>query len=464
MSLLKNIRNWLKIKRSKMAIYSVEQIFTILQADVNYVKRANIDDLLSQEFSTPGKQLIVFGHSGGGKTTSVFKMLKEHKSIYIKTHCESYTTFEQLIINAFAELDQYFLSGKTTNKSASIKGSLSAEYATIKASIESTTTEGESYSYAPVVPPQLTPQKLAEFMGKGNIVWVIEDFHKVHDDEKTRIADVIKIFVDNSNQYPMSKIICIGACESAHDLITLNPDLKNRVSEIKIPLLNDDEIRQIIENGFHFLNIYPDNKLADKLVEFSDRIASAAHQMCLDICNKNNIHETSKNPIIIPEASFEYAINGFLSRNQDSLKTLYEKATKDSLGWYILKTISSNCKNKLSIDEIERIINDKEHPYSKELIQEKLDELISTSYSILYRSSSELYGFSTPFWHRFVKVQLMIEGERKRQKQQNKPTGKKRKNNRNNNTKNRNTKITGTFNMLDEKFMEVIKQFEAKNE
>lgn len=464
MSLLKSIRNWFKRKKSKLTIYSVDQIFTILQADINYVKRAEIDDLLSQEFSTPGKQLIIFGHSGGGKTTSVFKMLKEHNAKYIKTHCETYTTFEQLIINAFAELDKYYLSEKTTNKSASIKTNLSSEYSKIKASIGSEMTEGVSCSYAPIVPPQLTPQKLAEFMGEGDIVWVIEDFHKVLDKEKTRIADVIKIFVDNSNQYPQSKIICIGACESAHELITLNSDLKNRVSEIKVPLLKNDEIRQIIKNGFDFLNVIPVGNLADQIVEYSDRIASAAHQMCLDICNKNNICETSIDKICIPEKSFEYAINGFLSRNQDSLKTLYEKATKDSLGWYILKTISSNCRNKLPFDEIKRIINDSEHPYSEESIQEKLDEFVSVPYSILYRSSSDLYGFSTPFWHRFVKVQLMIEGERKRQKQQNKPTGKKRKNNRNNNTKNRNTKITGTFNMLDEKFMEVIKQFETKNE
>lgn len=421
MSIFKWICDLFK-KKKKLPEYEVNQVFTILQADVNYVKREEIDDFLSQEYLTPGKQLIVFGHSGGGKTTSVFKMLKTYNAKYIKTHCESQTTFEQLIVNAFAELGKYIVTEKSFSNAASMKGELSSEYLNIKAALESEITEGESTSYAPLVPPQLTPQKLAEFMGEGNIVWIIEDFHKVSNDEKTRIADVIKIFVDNSNRYPKSKIVCIGACESAHELISLNPDLKDRVSEIKVPLLSNEEIKGIVTNGFSLLNISPSNELVEELVEYSDRIGSAAHQMCLDICNKNRIEKTSDDNIKLEQDQMEHAINGFIARHQDTLKTVYEKATVDPLGWYILKTISNNVNSKLPLQEITKIIN-KNHSFPEQEIYKKILELTMYPYTILYTSSSNKFGFSSPFWHRFIKVQLMIEEKKKKKKRGNNNSG-----------------------------------------
>ena len=84
-------------------------------------------------------------------------------------------------------------------------------------------------------------------MGEGEIVWLIEDFHKVSSEEKVRIADVIKIFVDNANDYSSSKIICIGACQSAHELIKLDPNLRTRVSEVSVPLLKDEEIKKSLK-------------------------------------------------------------------------------------------------------------------------------------------------------------------------------------------------------------------------
>lgn len=83
-------------KRPRMKL---EEIFTPAKAaDINYIERKEIDSLLSSEMSTPGKQIIVFGHSGSGKTSSVRNLLKKNHYVFIRTHCESSTTFEQLIL------------------------------------------------------------------------------------------------------------------------------------------------------------------------------------------------------------------------------------------------------------------------------------------------------------------------------------------------------------------------------
>ena len=360
--------------------------------------------------STPGKQIIVFGPSGSGKTSSVRNLLRKNNYKFIRTHCESNTTFEQLILNAFDELDIFMISGKTRKQSATLKGDLASEYNNIKASISAVKSNEESNTYSRLLPPQLTPQKLARFMGEGKIVWLIEDFHKVSTTEKTRIADVMKIFVDNANDYPVSKIICIGACQSAHELLQLDPNLRARVSEVSVPLLRDEEIKSIITNGFELLNICPSQSLVDKLIYYSDRLGTFAHQMCMDICKGEKVFQTSSKKKNISDSSFQYAIDGFISRSSDTFKSVYEAAVKNELGWYILRTFSRNEMCKLSLDDICRRVNSERPRFSKEDIANKLEELMSPGFNIIYyNNNSEKYALSTPFWHRFLRLQFSIE-------------------------------------------------------
>ena len=399
----------------------VEQVFTpSIAADINYVQRTSIDNLLSSQMSIPGKQIVVFGHSGSGKTSSVLNLLKKNGRKYIKTHCESNTTFDQLILNAFDSLDVFVVSSISEKQTNTINGNLAAEYNVIKAKIGSQKSYEETNTLSRVLPPQLTPQKLAQFMGKSGIVWLIEDFHKVSDAEKIRIADVIKIFVDNANDYPQSKIICIGACESAHELIRLNPNLRQRVSEISVPLLRDDEIKKIINNGFSLLNIAAPESLVEKLVYYSDRLGASAHQMCLDICNGEMIKKRTLKKRHFNDNSFKYAINGFIDLRSDTLKTIYDVAVKNEVGWHILKEFSKNDRDKLSFKQIVKNINKDRIRYDEDTIEKKIQELMSPSINIIYyNSNSEKYALSTPFWHRFLRMQFQIERAEKSNKRKN---------------------------------------------
>lgn len=420
--ILLNVFNYPKLK--------LEDVFTPAKAaGINYIERGDIDELLSSEISTPGKQIIVFGHSGSGKTSSVLNLLRKNNYKYIKTHCESKTTFEQLLLNAFDALNIFVISGRTYKKTVSLKGNIAVEYKSIKSSIESVKTNEDSQTYTRLLPPQLTPQKLAQFLGEGNIVWLIEDFHKVSPEEKIRIADVIKIFVDNANHYSTSKIICIGACQSAYDMIQLNPNLRTRISEVSVPLLSDKEINKIITNGFKLLNIVPSDTLVEKLVYYSDRLGAFAHQMCMDICKKENITQRCRKKRRLNDDAFQHAVNAFIQRSSDTFKSLYEAAIKNELGWYILRTFAGNVKDKLSLDEIYKRVNNiqnryknkQSERYSKEEIRNKLEELMSPRFSIVYyNDNSGKYALSTPFWHRFLRLQMNIERSEKQNKNRNK--------------------------------------------
>lgn len=306
------------------------------------------------------------------------------------------------------------------SKKKTIKGKLALEYKAIKNSIATESSIETSVKFSRLLPPQLTPQKLAQFLGQGQIVWLIEDFHKVAEAEKKRLADTIKIFVDNANDYPLSKIICIGACESARELLQLDPNLQTRVSEISVPLLSDEEIRGIVVNGFNMLNITPCDSIVEKLVYYSDRLGASAHQMCLDICKGKGFYKSSICKKQLDDTVFQYAIKGFIERSSDTFKSIYEAAVRNELGWYILKTFSRNTMDKLSYAEVKKIVNSKNRNFSDDAIKAKLDELSSAAFGIIYfNSNSEKYSLTSPFWHRFLVIQFSIEKSANTKKKKN---------------------------------------------
>lgn len=169
----------------KIPAIKLETVFTPTKAAIlNYISRQKIDDMLKDEMSIPGKQILVYGHSGSGKTSSVRNLLKKGGYAFVITQCESSTTFEQLLLNAFDSLDAFIVSEKKRAKKYSFSKKLESEYHSIKMSIGQTSTQENSVTMTRLLPPQLTPQKLAQFMGKAGIVWIIEDFHKVSEEEK----------------------------------------------------------------------------------------------------------------------------------------------------------------------------------------------------------------------------------------------------------------------------------------
>lgn len=387
------------------------QVFTpTTAAELNYVRRPKLESLITNSLLTPGKQLLLFGHSGSGKTTLIRNVLKFNRIGYIKTHCEAASSFNDIVYAAFDSLNVFVEDEVNKQLKRTITGKLASEYRVISSTIQSEYSEESDTKMVRLLPPQLTPQKLAQFFGEGDLVWIIEDFHKVADNEKKRIADLLKIFVDNANDYQVSKVVCIGACENATDLVKLEPDLKTRVDEIKVHMLSDVEIRNLVTNGCELLNLKIEERLLDLISYYSSHIASTAHQMCLDICTSKNVLNRKWKSVQLCETDFEAAIKGYVEANEGTFSNAYEVAVRDELGWYILRTFSKNSHKKLSVDEIQRIVNKSKRFYTEDQIKAKLEELCSMGLGVLfYSSSADKYMLSSPYWESFLRIQFELE-------------------------------------------------------
>ena len=394
-----------------------QDVFTPAKAaTINYVKRNELISNIHNHFETDGKQIIVFGYSGSGKTTLIINELSRQNIDYITTQCTQNTTYEQLVLNAFDKLNIYYEKTRT-NK---IDSSISAEYKGLKAQIgESSTSISER-----ILPYQLTAEKLAMFLGEIKCYWIIEDLHKLKVDERRKIADTLKIFIDVANHFPRTKIICLGAVNSSKDLIELDPNLNNRVADINIPLLSNSEIRDLVTNGFRLLNISIQEKNIERIIELSNNIGSVAHQLCLNICHILNI---KRSRILgngsVSENILQESIQCFVKENSGRFESLFDKILSiGAVGSKILSMLSKAELSGLTIESIYKGLSS----YKESLINETLELLCSVDYEevLRYDSNAKKFKLANPFFKVYVdmRLQLAKESKKRNKRKKNKAT------------------------------------------
>lgn len=389
----------------------LEEIFTPNTiAKLTYVKRELIEEDLEKYVRLPGKQIVVYGHSGSGKTTLLRNTLIKLGQKFIRVHCEKSTTFEDIILQAFDELNVYYISEHSLSTTNKISSEIKADYKAISSKISTEISSTVSEKVVKIVPPQLTPMKLAKFLGEAGCILVIEDFHKVSEDQKQRIADVIKIFIDSANEYPNVKIVCIGAVGTARELIELDSNLNSRIAELLVPLMTNSQIESIIKKGMDLLNVKMEQSLIDKIIYYSNNLASITHQMCYDICYDTGIKKMRVFKKTLKENSFKVAVNSYVRKNSDTFSKIYDSVISSPFGWNVLKKFDFTEKEYLSFDEILKSMPKERKTLDGEL-EEFMSQLGTPEYEeiIRYDRNSKKYSISSPFFRAFLKMKLALE-------------------------------------------------------
>ena len=229
-------------------IYELKNVFTpTTSANISYITRENVENKLRKALDIPGKQVVIYGHSGSGKTTVLNHIIKEKSLTTITSRCTKNSTVESIILDAFDELNPYYVESINGTRKESISGSISTEYFGIKSSISGNVENSVGEVRKRIIPPQLTIQRLCEFVGAADAIWVIEDFHKVLDEEKSKISQMMKLFMDKARDHEKSKIVVLGAADYGYEIVQHDTELNNRVAEVEVPLLTTSEITKIIQ-------------------------------------------------------------------------------------------------------------------------------------------------------------------------------------------------------------------------
>ncbi len=313
-----------------METFETFSVFTPTSpARLTFVEREIINSKLVDALRTPGMQIVVYGHSGSGKTTLLINKLHQLYDNHITSRCMNGLTFEQLVLDAFDQLSPFYLSETVEGNKKTILSKLSQDYLAIKTQISATSVSEETNKLSRALPPQLTPQALARFMGEaGACCWVLEDFHKIPSDEREKLSQTMKVFMDMADEYRSLKVIAIGAVDTARQVVEYDPEMKNRVAEIQVPLMNNDELREIITKGSKLLNIHFDEELLPGITNFSNGMASVCHQLCLNVCTSEDIYETFGVEVWIDAEHLHTSLHMYLEQCSDTIKKAFDIAFK----------------------------------------------------------------------------------------------------------------------------------------
>ena len=397
---------------SKKPIYKVDDVFTASTSLTNYIPRIDVEDKFRQYLNNKGKQIIIYGQSGGGKTTLIEHIKTTDQLSILESLCLKSTSVYNLILDAFDQLDVYFTNEKTDSETKKAYDKFKSDFKIVGNELGEETGQSKSLKSRRAADIQLTAQRLSTFLGKAGLVWLIDDFHKIEESEKEEFSQMLKVFATQSKNYPKLKIICVGAQRTAREVINYDKEMDGRVSELKVPLLEKDEIEKIIVNGFDLLNVDLDKKTKDIIVKFSNRLATVTHNLCNQLCYDLSITETSKSRVKLENIEFEKTIKNYISTKEDTYKKSLDKAIsqkrkmKYNNGLLILKALVDLDEGQFTYAEILSSIktNESEYPagnltlYLKSLCGPERDEIL------VYDEDSNKYSFKDPFMFGFAKM------------------------------------------------------------
>ena len=387
--------------------YFATEVFTPSQpAEVTFIERKTIQDRIVNDLSTPGKQLVIYGHSGSGKTTLIVNKLRQLYEDHITTRCLIEMTFEQILLDAFDRLGAFYIDESSNTKTVHLGVSFKSKYLNIRSQIQNS----DHVTKYRVIPPQLTPQTLAELMGEAQCCWVLDDFHKVDESEKKKLAQTMKVFMDVSQDYKQLKIIAIGAVNTAREVLMYDSEMKSRVSEVLVPLMTESELESIINKGSRCMNIDIPLYQKDKIIKYSSGLAATCHQLCLNICFASDVMNTALETYHVSDGDVKRAVQNYINESSDTLKSVFDKAFRIQR-----KRKYDNCRliafalcrfdtDGATYPDLLQRIREKHPSYPRSNLTRYLGELKNSSRGKLIRHdlNSGKYAFSDPIFRAYA--------------------------------------------------------------
>jgi Cdc6-like AAA superfamily ATPase len=302
-----NEADWFSLDISAGSIFSPHKPIDeqdLFAGRIPIVKR--LIDVVFQE----GEHAILYGARGVGKS-SLANIIKdkvlstgEHFHV-IKRNCTSKHDFKLIWQHVF---DQYEFGGESAS--------------------EWIGKNNNPYDIYRVV---------QSFRPSQRLVIIIDEFDRVGD-EKTKVmmADTIKYLSDYGSH---ATIIVVGVAESVSDLFKGHASIARNIDQIGMPMMNPQELRQIIETRLRLLSMTAEDSVISAIVALSQGLPGYTHLMGQAAAR----YSISRKMMNIDAESLGFAVNAAIERADESITSAYLKAIRSSKPGNLYKEVLLAC-------------------------------------------------------------------------------------------------------------------------
>ena len=311
----------------ELEIYQLEKVFKATDPDLPpgmFVDRQDVGKRFAKYLRMPSRPLALVGPYRCGKTCLAREMVRRQTERQIYQACKSDSTFDLLLIDAFDDLSPYYPQEVVQTTSKAPAG-LSADFWAIKANIgakSQTIAQKESRA----LPPQLTSRALAKFAAAADAPWIIDDVHKLQDDQLKKVAEVMREWQTLGLPVGSAKVIVIGTdslTSSLHSrLVSAAPDLEGRLAALTLKPMTASELREIAERGGRLLNV-DFSAVSDQIAEYSFGLPNVCHDLCFHACDAAGVDMTQHQKVQITSAHLQEALEEYISHFGNSIKDAF---------------------------------------------------------------------------------------------------------------------------------------------
>jgi energy-coupling factor transporter ATP-binding protein EcfA2 len=298
------------VEKAKAAlIQRANQLFTpgspVQQKDLFSGRSQQLIRLI-ETLPAPGRHPVVFGRRGVGKT-SLANVLAQvlPDMVCVKVSCDGSDTFatiwNRIIYTASVPFKQraFGFSGVDDFQKKTLADVLGHDPSTTK------------------------PAEIADLLTRveKHCVVILDEFDKISDTQtKSAFADLIKIVSDNA---PKVTIVLVGVAENIHELTGDHPSVDRNLVQIEMPLMSDQEIREIYSAGMQKIGFSVDAVVLKQVEILSGGFPHYAHLLGLcsaRVCIANEAKH-------LPEADFGVACSMAVEDAIEKFRDAYVRAT-----------------------------------------------------------------------------------------------------------------------------------------
>lgn len=380
------------------------------EGDTRWIPR-NEEKKLRSAIASHGIHACLYGPSGSGKTslakTTLARMGRRGKKhIYVRiNNSTTWTSFKsQIIENKQAKVD----TDSPTGVKLGLKNLL--PYIEFSGVLEESSLR--SANERTKIVELLNLSTLAQILVDAQICLVVDDVNFAKDDLLRDLTDLAKEITDHPDESP-AKIIFVGADDIFLRIIKTEPSLKDRVDEIALGSIEDQEsvnsqikrdlVWKFISDGLQQLGLNrPD---ADKYIS-KDHLAiclrsveHAADGLPKSIVRLGRtIAEKSKSQSRVTVSDITQSADEMTRRNfqyyRANYRTLIEHLRKDKLLPDICIWMFENGASRIHL--VEQVAEDLRDVTSYFLIEESLRALESLNFIVLTGSSNNVFFARDP--------------------------------------------------------------------